>query len=78
MTTACLKCRNDGATEWLDKQRVLLLPVDYFLVGYTLPAELRQVARANQRDLYSAFCRASATRPWRWPGRGDTSAAWSA
>ena len=57
---ACPKCGNDDTSGWLDPQRQFLLPVDYFLVTYTLPDECRAVARANQRSVYGAFFRASA------------------
>ncbi|MGH9931665.1 MAG: IS91 family transposase, partial [Pyrinomonadaceae bacterium] len=37
----CPKCGNDQAGEWLEEQKELLLPVDHFLVTFTLPEELR-------------------------------------
>ena len=40
----CPKCGNDQATQWLHQQQQLLLPVPYFLVTFTLPAELRPLA----------------------------------
>ena len=57
---ACPKCGNKETSRWLDQQRHFLLPVDYFMVTYTLPDECRAVARANQKSVYSAFFRASA------------------
>jgi hypothetical protein len=47
----CPKCQKAAATRWLDQQRALLLPVPYFLVTFTLPEELRPVARAHQHCL---------------------------
>ena len=38
---SCPKCQNQEATEWLDRQRAKLLPVDYFMATFTLPYELR-------------------------------------
>jgi hypothetical protein len=58
---SCPKCGNNRATQWIEKQRALLLAVDYFLVTYTLPQECRSVARSNQRGVYNALFRASAT-----------------
>ena len=56
----CPKCGNDDTNAWLEKQRGLLLPVDYFLVTFTLPAECREVARSHQAAVYGAFFRTSA------------------
>jgi hypothetical protein len=43
----------------LEKQQNLLLPVTHFLVTFTLPEELRSLARANQKTLYNILFRAS-------------------
>jgi hypothetical protein len=56
----CPKCGNDQAAEWLEEQKQLLLPVTHFLVTFTLPEELRRVARANQKQIYNTLFRASA------------------
>ena len=56
----CPKCQNDQASTWLEHQTALLLPVTYFLVTFTLPEELRPLARAHQRAVYSILFRASA------------------
>ena len=56
----CPKCQNDQANEWLAAQLDLLLPVPHFLVTFTLPAELRAVARSNQKTVYNLLFRASA------------------
>ncbi|MEA3275305.1 MAG: transposase, partial [Pseudomonadota bacterium] len=59
---SCPKCQNHEVTQWLERQREKLLPVDYFLVTFTLPAELRPLAWSHQRTLYSAlFSAASQT-----------------
>jgi hypothetical protein len=44
----------------MERQHELLLPVPYYMVTYTLPEELRAVARAHQRAVYGALFRASA------------------
>jgi Putative transposase/Transposase zinc-binding domain len=56
----CPKCQNDQANQWLEEQKSLLLPVTYFLVTFTLPAELRALARSNQKTIYNLLFRASA------------------
>lgn len=55
----CPKCGNDQANQWLAAQQHLLLPVPHFLVTFTLPAELRAIARSNQKLLYNLLFRAS-------------------
>ena len=37
----CPKCQNHETSQWLDRQRSKLLPVEYFMVTFTLPLELR-------------------------------------
>jgi hypothetical protein len=55
----CPSCQRDKAEAWLENQTDRLLPCPYFLVTFTLPAELRAVARSHQRVVYSALFRAS-------------------
>jgi hypothetical protein len=55
----CPKCQNDQANEWLAAQQSLLLPTHHFLVTFTLPAELRALARSNQKTIYNLLFRAS-------------------
>src|SRR5258708_14687386 len=55
----CPKCQNEQANQWLEKQKSLLLPVPYFMVTFTLPAQLRPLARSNQKTLYNLLFRAS-------------------
>ncbi len=56
----CQRCQHEAAQQWLSRQEVLLLPVPYFLVTFTLPSGLRDAAYRHQRLLYDAFFRASA------------------
>jgi hypothetical protein len=55
----CPTCQRDKAEAWLARQVDRLLPCPYFLVTFTLPAELREVARGHQRAVYGALFRAS-------------------
>ena len=55
----CPKCQNGQANQWLEQQKELLLPVTHFMVTFTLPAELREVARSNQKTVYNILFRAS-------------------
>lgn len=56
----CPKCQNEQANDWLQAQHSLLLPVTHFLLTFTLPTELRAVARSNQKTIYNLLFRASA------------------
>ena len=56
----CPKCQYEQTQEWLALQQRLLLPVPYFLLTFTLPDELRQLARQNQKLIYSLLFRTSA------------------
>ncbi len=56
----CPKCQNEQANLWLAQQQNLLLPVPHFLVTFTLPAELRALARSQQKICYNILFRASA------------------
>lgn len=51
----CPGCQNHEVNQWLDRQKQKLLPVDYFLVTFTLPAQLRQLARHQQKKIYRLF-----------------------
>jgi hypothetical protein len=49
---SCPRCQHQEATRWLDRQRAKLLPVDYFMVTFTLPAQLRALAWRHQTVVY--------------------------
>jgi len=56
---ACPQCGQDAAERWVEGQRELLLPVPYFHVVFTLPAELRRVVRSHQKELLPVLFRAA-------------------
>lgn len=56
----CPKCQHEQTQNWLKVQQDMLLPVPYFFLTFTLPAELRDLVRANQKALYSLLFQASA------------------
>jgi Putative transposase/Transposase zinc-binding domain len=56
----CPTCQQDSAQAWLSRQQALLLPLPYFLITFTLPSGLRELARSHQRQLYTLLFRASA------------------
>ncbi|VAW73622.1 Mobile element protein [hydrothermal vent metagenome] len=49
---SCPRCQNHEASLWLDRQRLKLLPVEYFMVTFTLPRQLRSVAWCHQTVIY--------------------------
>ncbi len=51
----CPQCQNHEASKWLERQKAKLLPVEYFMVTFTLPAELRGVAWRNQSLIYNTM-----------------------
>ena len=48
----CPQCQGAQASEWLDRQRRVLLPIPYFNVVFTLPHALNQLIRQNRQTLY--------------------------
>jgi hypothetical protein len=57
---SCPKCGQDKTQRWLETQQNRLLPTHYFLVTFTLPSELRPVARSNQKVIYNELFQSSA------------------
>jgi len=55
----CPKCQGAAAKEWLAQREAELLPVPYFHVVYTLPAELRGIAYQNKAVVYDLLLKAS-------------------
>src|SRR5262249_14629421 len=56
----CPTCQQDATEVWLAEQHALLLPVPYFLVTFTLPSELRTIARQQPETLYPLLFHTSA------------------
>lgn len=56
----CPRCQQELTEVWREKLRALLLPCRYALVTFTLPSELRRLARSHQRLVYSLLLRAAA------------------
>ncbi len=52
---SCPKCQNHESSQWLDRQQKKLLPVEYFMVTFTLPYQLRTLVWQNQKALYTLF-----------------------
>ncbi len=57
--SSCPKCHGADTRRWLAKREKELLPVPHFHLVFTLPAELREVARGNQKALYGVLFQAA-------------------
>ena len=55
----CPKCQGAAARTWLAARQADLLPVGYFHVVFTLPAEVAQIAFVNKATVYDLLFRAA-------------------
>lgn len=55
----CPQCQNHKTTQWLERQMERMLPGHHFMMTFTVPEELREFIRSNQRLSYSALFAAS-------------------
>ncbi|HYV37950.1 MAG TPA: IS91 family transposase [Gemmataceae bacterium] len=56
----CPKCQGKQRSEWLDQRKNELLPVEYFHVVFTIPAQLAAIAYQNKAVVYDILFRAAA------------------
>ncbi len=56
----CPKCQAAASRNWMEARAAELLPVPYFHVVFTLPAEIGSIAYQNKRVVYDLLFRASA------------------
>ena len=57
----CPKCQSLTQARWVQAQAKRTLPIKYFHLVFTLPCELRPLARLNQKLIYNLLFRASAS-----------------
>ena len=57
---SCPTSGQSAGEAWLNDRRGEVLPVEYFHVIFTLPAELRPIVRSNQKPLYGIVMAAAA------------------
>lgn len=55
----CPHCQHHESQQWLARQLQKRVPATYFLITFTLPAELRTLAWHHQRTVYDLLCRCS-------------------
>ncbi len=56
----CPKCQGAAAKEWLAEREAELLPVPYFHVVFTLPAQIADIAYQNKAVIYDLLFKVSA------------------
>jgi hypothetical protein len=56
----CPKCQGAAAREWLGEREAELLPVPYFHVVFSLPAQVADIAYQNKAVIYDILFKASA------------------
>src|SRR5260370_30238452 len=56
----CPKCQGAAAREWLAAREAELLPVPYFHVVFSLPAQIADIAYHNKAAIYDILFKASA------------------
>jgi hypothetical protein len=56
----CPKCQEDRAQQWLQRVRKRLLPCNHYLLTFTIPQQLRSLARAHQRCIYAMLLQQAA------------------
>jgi hypothetical protein len=55
----CPKCQALSRARWLEREAECLLPVPYYHVVFTLPAEVAELALANPKEMYDALLQAA-------------------
>ncbi len=50
---ACPHCQHHDSQVWVERQRAALVPATYFLLTFTLPAQLRGLPLGHQRVVYA-------------------------
>jgi hypothetical protein len=60
----CPVCQHDKNADWVYRQQLKRLPCTYFMVTFTLPEELRAIARRHSDQVYAALfdCAAESLR----------------
>lgn len=57
---SCPKCHVNYTNHWLEQRESELLPIPYFHVVFTLPKEIHELVRANQKKLLDSLIKAAA------------------
>lgn len=57
---ACNQCQQHSTENWLQRQETKLLPVTYYMATFTLPRELRGLAKVHPKAVYTLLMRTAA------------------
>ena len=57
----CPQCQQSTTSTWLERQKQKRLPVEYYMTTFTLPYELRALARKRPKALYQIMFSVSAS-----------------
>jgi len=49
----CPHCQNHESQQWIERQLQKQVPAEYYMITFTLPAQLRTLAWQNQRLVYN-------------------------
>jgi hypothetical protein len=55
----CPHCQHHESQQWLERQMKRLVPAEYFLITFTMPAEFRALAYAHQETVYDLLLRSA-------------------
>jgi len=56
---SCPHCQHHDSQQWIDRQTAKLLPVSYFMVTFTVPAQMRSVFWSHQKSMYDLLIKAA-------------------
>lgn len=56
----CPKCQSLTQARWIEGRRERIIPTKYFYVVFTMPQELRTLARRNPDEMYTLLIEAAA------------------
>ena len=54
---SCPHCQHHDSQQWITRQTRKLLPTTYFMITFTLPAQLRKTAWQHQKEMYDLLIR---------------------
>jgi len=57
---SCNQCQQQSGQQWLERQLGKQLPVDYYMATFTLPHELRGLAKAHRKVVYPLLMKCAA------------------
>ncbi len=58
---SCNACQHNATQDWLNRQQLKLLPVDYYMVTFTLPYELRAMTKRHESEMYPIMFQVAAS-----------------